>query len=293
MKTKVLYASYVKGTNIPYYVRYALEALSALKTSVVYLTNQRELDSEAITFLKQNQIELFLTENKGFDFGMWKRYLDKASIEEKKSWDRLCLINDSVVYYRNQFESLFSKAETLFADMISLTSSEEFSFHLQSFFLYLKPPAMNVFYTHLEESPNSDSFYEVVRYMEIGLSTRMLESGLKLKSLFETSRNVLFSYDELIKMKAGFIKRKLLERRFTTKEKFHFLRHGGFSALYANYLSIIKKCGDPDPIFSLDTLSVYKKTLCHQIEEVFLLLFFYTLINPFEKAKVLLKRKRD
>ena len=285
MKTKVLYASYVKGNNIPYYVRYALKALSALNISVVYLTNQRDLDVDAIDFLKQQNIELFLTENKGFDFGMWSRYLKSISLEEKKSWDRLCLINDSVIYYKNQFESFFSKAESMSADMVSLTYSEELSFHLQSFFLYLKPSAMTVLYAHLEDVSESDSFYEVVRNMEIGLSTRMLRCGLKLESLFKTAQNVLFSYDELIKAKAGFIKRKLIERRFKPIEKFHFLRHGGVSALYANYYKMIQASGDCDSSFSLDSIVVHKKTLRNQIEEFFLCFFFYAFINPIEKIK--------
>lgn len=292
MKTKVLYASYVKGNNIPYYVRYALKALSALNISVVYLTNQRDLDEESIDFLNAKKIELFLSENKGFDFGMWSRYLKSISLEEKKSWDRLCLINDSVIYYKNQFGSFFSKAENLSADMISLTCSEELSFHLQSFFLYLKPSAMTVLYAHLEEAAESDSFYEVVRNMEIGLSSRMLKCGLKLESLFKTSRNVLFSYDELIKEKAGFIKRKLLERRFTPKEKFHFLRHGGFSALYANYYEMIKKSGDADSSFPIDSIVVHKKNLQNQMKDFFLCLFFYALINPTEKIKKILKKNK-
>lgn len=292
MKTKVLYASYVKGNNIPYYVRYALKALSALNISVVYLTNQRDLDVDAIDFLKQQNIELFLTENKGFDFGMWSRYLKSISLEEKKSWDRLCLINDSVIYYKNQFESFFSKAESMSADMVSLTYSEELSFHLQSFFLYLKPSAMTVLYAHLEDVSESDSFYEVVRNMEIGLSTRMLRCGLKLESLFKTAQNVLFSYDELIKAKAGFIKRKLIERRFKPIEKFHFLRHGGVSALYANYYKMIQASGDCDSSFSLDSIVVHKKTLRNQIEEFFLCFFFYALINPTEKIKKILKKNK-
>jgi hypothetical protein len=165
------------------------------------------------------------------------------------------------------------------------------SFHLQSFLLYLKPSAMTVLYAHLEEASESDSFYEVVRNMEIGLSSRMLKCGLKLESLFKTSRNVLFSYDELIKEKAGFIKRKLLERRFTPKEKFHFLRHGGFSALYANYYEMIKKSGDTDSSFPIDTILVHKKTLQNQMKESFLCLFFYALINPAEKIKKFLKKR--
>ena len=292
MKTKVLYASYVKGNNIPYYVRYALKALSALNISVVYLTNQRDLDVDAIDFLKQQNIELFLTENKGFDFGMWSRYLKSISLEEKKSWDRLCLINDSVIYYKNQFEFFFSKAESMSADMVSLTYSEELSFHLQSFFLYLKPSAMTVLYAHLEDVSESDSFYEVVRNMEIGLSTRMLRCGLKLESLSKTAQNVLFSYDELIKAKAGFIKRKLIERRFKPIEKFHFLRHGGVSALYANYYKMIQASGDCDSSFSLDSIVVHKKTLRNQIEEFFLCFFFYAFINPIEKIKRFLKKRK-
>ena len=292
MKTKVLYASYVKGNNIPYYVRYALKALSALNISVVCLTNQRDLDVDAIDFLKQQNIELFLTENKGFDFGMWSRYLKSISLEEKKSWDRLCLINDSVIYYKNQFEFFFSKAESMSADMVSLTYSEELSFHLQSFFLYLKPSAMTVLYAHLEDVSESDSFYEVVRNMEIGLSTRMLRCGLKLESLFKTAQNVLFSYDELIKAKAGFIKRKLIERRFKPIEKFHFLRHGGVSALYANYYKMIQASGDCDSSFSLDSIVVHKKTLRNQIEEFFLCFFFYAFINPIEKIKTFLKKRK-
>ena len=95
MRTKVLYASYVKGNSIPYYVRYALEALSFEECLVVYLTNERELDEESIVFLKQ-KIELFLTENKGFDFGMWNRYLKSISLEERNPGS-LMLINDSVI----------------------------------------------------------------------------------------------------------------------------------------------------------------------------------------------------
>jgi hypothetical protein len=108
------------------------------------------------------------------------------------------------------------------ADMVSLTCSEELSFHLQSFFLYLKPSAMTVLYVHLEEAAESDSFYEVVRNMEIGLSSRMLKCGLKLESLFKTSRNVLFSYDELIKKKQGLLSANFWNVDLLQKKKFIF-----------------------------------------------------------------------
>ena len=291
MRTKVLYASYVKGNSIPYYVRYALQALSASGFSVVYITNKRTLYIEALDFLEKCEIELFFTENHGFDFGMWRRYWQSAPPQKKDSWDRLCLMNDSIVYYKNQFSDFIKRAEESTASMVSLTSSDEFSFHLQSFFLYLKSPAITQFEKHLEETKDSDSFYDVVRNMEIGLSTRMLKSGLTLEALFNTHKDILFSYTELIAEGAGFIKRKLLERRFTAKEKMHFLRHGGRESLYADYPKRIRNNGNPDNRFSLAWLPSRPKRATSFFEEFLLLVFFYTLVYPFERVIRMLKKK--
>lgn len=272
-------------------MRYALQALSASGFSVVYITNKRTLYVEALDFLKKYNIELFLTENRGFDFGMWKRYWQNVAPQKKDSWDRLCLMNDSIVYYKNLFSDFIKKAEESTASMVSLTSSHEFSYHLQSFFLYLKPAAIIEFEKHLKETKDPESFYDVVRTMEIGLSTRMLESGLALESLFKTRKNVLFSYVELIAEGAGFIKRKLLERRFTAKEKMHFLRHGGRKALYADYPKWIESNGSPDTRFSLVWLPSRPKQATSLLQEALLLAFFYALVHPFESAVGIVKKR--
>ena len=54
---------------------------------------------------------------------------------------------------------------------------------------------------------------------------------------------------------------------------------------------MIKKSGDTDSSFPIDSIVVHKKTLQNQMKDFFLCLFFYALINPTEKIKKILKKK--
>ena len=250
-KKIALYASYQTGKDLPGYVRFALKHLAETDFHVVLLTNERELSNEASDFLANNDIELFLTQNHGFDFGMWHRYL-KNKVNSPASngaqgamgnLDRLLILNDSIVYFQDNFEKFFAAAEKSDADVVSLTSSEEFFPHLQSFFLYMKQPALGAFFIHIFETPEQPDFEKTVRYMEIGLSEKFTEAEVSMESLFHTDRNPMFSYKELVEQGCGFIKRKLLQRRFTFSEKKHFIRMGAKSALNTNYAALIKQAG--------------------------------------------------
>lgn len=240
-----LYASYQTGEEIPGYVRYALAHLAKTDFKVVLLTNERTLSQASYEFLADNNIELFLTQNHGFDFGMWKRYLHMQAISnsENENIERLLLINDSVVYYQDKFEEYFEQAEKSHADVVSLTSNDEFAPHLQSFFLYMKPAALGVFFMHLFETPEQENFYDVTRRLEVALSEKFGEADVKMESLYHTERPVFFAYKELIEQGAGFVKRKLLQRRFSYDEKKHFVRYHAYDALNENYLALIKKAG--------------------------------------------------
>ena len=157
--------------------------------------------------------------------------------------ERLLLINDSIVYYQNKFKEFFERAEKSNADVVSLTSNDEFAPHLQSFFLYMKPAALGVFFLHIFETPEQTEFYNVTRKLEVGLSEKFTEAEVIMESLYHTERPVFFAYDELIAQGAGFIKRKLLQRRFTFGEKKHFIRMGFKELLNADYAGIIKSAG--------------------------------------------------
>lgn len=246
-----LYASYQIGKDIPGYVKFALKHLAATDFHVVLLTNERELSNESCEFIADNGIELFLTQNRGFDFGMWHRYLKlkvnspaaNGTQDAMGNLDRLLVLNDSIVYFQNNFEKFFAEAEKSSADVVSLTSSNEFFPHLQSFFLYMKQPALGAFFMHLFETPEQNTFEATVRNMEVGLSAKFVEAEVRMEALYPTTGSPLFAYRDLVEQGAGFIKRKLLQRRFKFKEKIHFIRNGAIETLNTDYAALIKKAG--------------------------------------------------
>ena len=244
----ILYASYQTGENLPGYIQFALKHLAETDFTVILMTNRRPLSAETMAFLEENKIQLYLTENHGFDFGMYRRFLkDVASghwnFDSLDRITRLLLINDSVVYFQNHFAEFIQRAESSNADAISLTESDESQPHLQSFFLYLKQEALGAFYLHLLETPELDSFTEKVQRLEIGLANAFDEAEAQSASLYRTHLSDLAAYPELLAQGAGFIKRNLLQRNFSLKEKFNFLRHKGYDTLNTDYQKLIIEAG--------------------------------------------------
>ncbi len=244
----ILYASYQTGENLPGYVRFALKHLAETDFTVVLLTNKRPLSAETMSFLEDNGIKLYLTENHGFDFGMWRRFLKdlangRNNLIEFNSITRLLLTNDSIVYFQNNFADFIRRAEGITADVVSLTQNDEVRPHLQSFFLYLKQEALGAFYLHLLETPEQETFYDVVHRLEIGMANVFDEAEIKTASLYNTHLRALFAYPELIAQGGGFIKRKLLQHRFSFKEKAHFIRQKAYNALNADYHKMILDAG--------------------------------------------------
>ena len=182
---------------------------------------------------------------------MWHRYLKlkvnspaaNGTQDAMGNLDRLLVLNDSIVYFQDHFERFFAEAEKSSADVISLTSSNEIFPHLQSFFLYMKQPALGAFFMHIFETPEQDSFEATVRNMEVGLSGKFVEAEVRMEALYPTTGSPLFSYKDLIEQDAGFVKRKLLQRRFKFKEKVHFIRNGAYDALNADYRKMAKDAG--------------------------------------------------
>jgi GT2 family glycosyltransferase len=245
---KVLYASHQTGTALPGYIRFALAGLAGAGYNTTLITTQQDLDVSSRSLLDKLGIELFPTENRGFDFGMWQRYLESVPAETRRQWTRILLINDSVIYFRNRFDEFIRLAEAHPADAVSLSSNTDYGFHLQSYFLYLKPAAISVLGAHLNESKPAQHYRDAVMNLEIGFSRNMTAAGLTIAPLFKTNRPFDFCYEKLIQSGAGFIKRKLLEKRYTFGQTLHFLRNDR-RALDADYKTLIMTCGKPDPAF--------------------------------------------
>lgn len=285
---KILYASYQTGESLPGYIRYALEGLCQTGFSVAYLTNSRDLDASAHAFFKSHQIELFFTENRGYDFGMWRRYIAYTAKFRREEWERLVLINDSIVYFQNRFVQIFHAAEKNAADIVSLTENDEMAPHLQSFFLYLKASAIDAFCERLLNEPDSESFYEAVAQKEVGFSVAMRDLGFSLEALIHTERPVLFSYPEIIADKRGFVKRKLLQKRWTRGEAYFFWDGNAETALLTDYEKWIREKGFPDSDFDLRWLNESKHPLRQKIADKFRFAYY-----KFRWRLHCLKRKRQ
>ncbi len=258
---KILYASFQTGESLPGYVKYALESLCSTGYAVAYLTNERDLDPSFHAFLDSHRIELFFTENRGYDFGMWKRYIQYTAKFRREEWERLVLVNDSIVYFQNRFFAFFNAAEESSADVVSLTENDEFAPHLQSFFLYFKTAAISPFCQRLLDEPEGEDFLDTVKRLEVGTSVFLRERGFSLAALFHTERPVLFSYAELIRAKCGFVKRKLLECRWTRSDVFYFFDQNARDALRTDYVAEIERFGSPDRDFDPKWLLEFKKSL--------------------------------
>ena len=245
---RVLFSSFQKGNSLPGYVRYALDGLVRTGFPVVMITNQGDLDGDSRGFLSGRGIALFATENRGFDFGMWRRYLATLSESDRGAIERLVLVNDSVLYFRDVFPDLFERAEAKGADMVSLSSNEDYGFHLQSFFLYMKPRAIAAFFDHLFTADEQGAYWDAVMNMEVGLSRVMLRKHLVLEPLYRFDDPFDFSYEKLIQMQAGFVKRKLLEKRYTFGQTLFFLRNNR-RALDLDYRAVILEQGGMDVNF--------------------------------------------
>lgn len=264
---KVLYASFQQGEALPGYVRYALEGLCQTGFSVVYLTNERDLDASSHAFLESHGIELFFTQNRGYDFGMWRRYVLYTAKFRRESWERLVLLNDSIVYFQNRFVKIFEEAEENSADVVSLTANDEIAPHLQSFFLYLKKKSIGPFCEFLLSEPEGKDFYDTVNRLEVGTSVFLRSRGMGLSSLICTEHPVIFSYPDLIRRGCGFVKRKLLQKRWNRAEARHFLEHGASDALLLDYERFIRECGAPDSDFDPRWLLEPPKTALEKVRD--------------------------
>lgn len=288
MNALILYASFQRGKVLPGYVRYALLNLSSLG-KVVLLTNSRPFEKSEEEMLEGEGIEIFWTENRGFDFGMWRRYFAENE-NEVRSYSRVILLNDSIVYFRNGFRAFFERAEALEAEVVGLTQSEEISPHFQTFFLYLKGNAIEAVRKFLLKTPNGKTFYEVVKTQEIALSKEFLAEEIKGASLFPTENFPLFSSREFILQGAGFIKRKLLQRRFTLKEQLYFWRLGKAKVLYENYHKLILKSGRMSPDFLPEWLPPPIDNPFKRAFDFFrcaLLMSVFKIFYPFVKKRIL------
>lgn len=139
---------------------------------------------EGLPILGHHKIEIITRENFGYDFYSYKVGLD--SFDRPEDCDQIILLNDS--FYINDCFSLERHLiESKTYDIYGITASNQFSHHLQSYFLVFNRSAFATdwFYCFWNTVYVYKNKMKIVLDYEINLSVSAEAAGLNIGSCFE------------------------------------------------------------------------------------------------------------
>jgi lipopolysaccharide biosynthesis protein len=154
---------------------------------------------------------LYIRQNIGYDFAAWAHVLrDNA---ELLGADILYLTNDSTIGPLNdqKFGDVLRKVRSSTSDVVGLTDNYEHGWHIQSFFIALKPAALSssAFHVFIAKIKSLSEKRAVVNAYETRLASALQAAGLRCEVLFPT-RNAynpsLLDWQSLIGSGLPFIK---------------------------------------------------------------------------------------
>lgn len=212
--TICLFSSYFATSRLPFFVQFYLMQLKPHCARILLITNDdRTLDQSSINWLEQQNIELMLVKNEGYDFGMWQKAI--RHLGDLAEYNRLCLSNDSCICYA-PLDDFFGWLNRAKPRASGLVKSFEKSPHLQSYLLAFSEEAKSLVVNYLKNICLEKGDYdEIVKQGELGLSQKISSAGIELEGYFEptqaTDENPSFLYFmNLLDQGIPMIKRKLL-----------------------------------------------------------------------------------
>lgn len=226
MKSICLFSSYYTGASIPYYIKYYLNDLKKYFTEIVFITNDKTLSEEDLSYLKDRNFSLMLVANEGFDFGMWYKAMKEF---DPLKYDRVGLINDSCILFK-PLETSFEKINKSDWDYCGMISSRRMNYHIQSFFVIINKNAIQPVFDYFQKHGVISDYKEVIRVYEVGLSEHLKRINLKLGALYFSKENIeehnpsFLLIDELIKEGVPLIKKKIIFRSYRRGEYLTLLR---------------------------------------------------------------------
>lgn len=162
---------------------------------------------------------IIVRDNGGYDFGAWadgfRLYpaLFGAGL--------LVMTNDSVIPTgdTSMFRTMMDRVRACPADIVGLTASHEYGWHVQSYFLGFKPSALSswTFQHFIRDIKRLDDKDEVIRTYEVPFAAHMRAGGLTVQALYAgafSANPTFFSWRGLIEKGFPFIKLLMLRKEF-------------------------------------------------------------------------------
>lgn len=221
MKRLAIFAFYNgKGLINDYVVTY-LKYLREVSDSIIFVAdNEPNVKELSKIYPLVSHIESY--HHGEYDFGSYKigfRYAKEHYLLDDV--DEIILCNDSC-FCVEALKPAFDKMSTKPCDFWSMTASNEYEPHLQSFFLVVKKKLFNseVFSNYLDNVKHLDSFLEIVNTYEIPLKKTFEKEGFKSASYIKAPKknNPTFFPIKCIKVKMPLIKRKIFTESYACKE---------------------------------------------------------------------------
>jgi hypothetical protein len=169
------------------------DAQNEVKPFIAHYVRKLREDCDDLVFVSVSQLpeseqqklrpsarSIYLKENEGYDFGMWKHALERVDVS---SYDELVLANSSVFGPLGSLGPIFQKMSEDSCDVWAMTDNTEIDWHLQSYFLVFKRKVLlsdefKRFWTAVLPYKSKD---QVIRSYEVGMSVYLKERGFLLK----------------------------------------------------------------------------------------------------------------
>lgn len=211
-----LFVAHAPGGRVKPHVRRRLDALRADGMAIVLVVAS---DDPLEAHVDLGPLAgLYVRENSGFDFAAWAHLLAL----EPRLWDAasLLLTNDSLIGPCDEADHsrIVERARASMADVVALTESRERAWHLQSYFLWLKPAALlnarlQGFFRGVRALSDKQA---VINSYELAFAATAIDAGLTTETLFRPGASVnatVFAWRELLDERFPFVKSSVIVER--------------------------------------------------------------------------------
>lgn len=177
------------------YVVLYIKELYELGFSIYFITTSPDIEQDEIKKVQPYISKFIIRSNNGRDFGSYR--LGYKLAKEYSNYEMLLFANDSAYGPLCKLSNIFDVMNTEKCDVLGITDSWDFSYHLQSYFILMNQKAflhksVEDFFDNFKFSDNKN--YIIQKY-EIGLSKTMIRNGLTLSALcpYNTAAHIYYT----------------------------------------------------------------------------------------------------
>ena len=183
-KKLCLFAHYDPSGKIANYVMDHCAALKSNGYDIILISTSPSLENSEIERGSQLIRRIIHRRNAGYDFVSWR--IGMTSTDDFSQYDELLLTNDSIFGPFSDLSNIFAKIEASSYLVSGLTDNWEKCYHLQSFFIHFKKPAIHSdtfkrFWDNVRMRADKETI--IISY-EVGLSQAFIRDGYSLNALF-------------------------------------------------------------------------------------------------------------